>query len=56
MALGLWLAAPWLTWLPPPLALALLIAAGGLGFLLLGHLVGALDLGDLRRIVGRRRA
>jgi putative peptidoglycan lipid II flippase len=56
LALGLWLAAPWLTWLPPALALALLIAAGGLGFLLLGHLVGALDLGDLRRVVARRRA
>jgi putative peptidoglycan lipid II flippase len=56
MALGLWLAGPWLAGLPPPLALALLIAAGGLGFLLLGHLVGALDLRDLRRMVGKRRA
>jgi putative peptidoglycan lipid II flippase len=56
MALGLWLAAPWLFWLPPPLALALLITAGGLGFLLLGQWGGALDLGDLRRAVGRRRA
>jgi putative peptidoglycan lipid II flippase len=56
MALGLWLAGPWLAGLPSPLALALLIAVGGLGFLLLGHLVGALDLGELRRVVGRRRA
>jgi putative peptidoglycan lipid II flippase len=56
MALGLWLAAPWLTWMPPPLALTLLVAGGGVAFLLLGHLVGALDLGELRRVVGRRRA
>jgi putative peptidoglycan lipid II flippase len=56
MALCLWLAAPWLAGLAPPLALALLIAAGGLGFLLLGQVVGALDLGELRRVVGRRRA
>jgi putative peptidoglycan lipid II flippase len=56
MALGLWLADPWLAGLAPPLALALLIAAGGLGFLALGQLVGALDLGELRRVVGRRRA
>jgi putative peptidoglycan lipid II flippase len=56
MALGLWLAAPWLAGIAPSLALALLIAAGGLGFILLGHVVGALDLGELRRVVGRRRA
>jgi putative peptidoglycan lipid II flippase len=56
MALGLWLAAPWLAGLPPPLALALLIAAGGLGFALLGHVLGALDLGELRRIAGRPSA
>jgi putative peptidoglycan lipid II flippase len=56
MALGLWLAAPWLAALPPALALALLIAAGGLGFALLGHLLGALDLGELRRIAGRPSA
>jgi putative peptidoglycan lipid II flippase len=56
MALGLWLAIPWLSGLPPPFALALLVAAGGLGFLLVGHLVGAVDLGELRRVVGRRRA
>jgi putative peptidoglycan lipid II flippase len=56
MALGLWLAAPWLAGVPPPLTLALLITAGGLGFLLLAHLVGALDFGELRRVVGKRRA
>jgi putative peptidoglycan lipid II flippase len=56
MALALWFAAPWLSGLPPPLALALLVAAGGLGFILFGHLLGALDLGELRRVVGRRRA
>jgi putative peptidoglycan lipid II flippase len=56
MALCLWLAAPWLTGIAPPLALTLLIAVGGLGFLLLGHLVGALDLGELRRVLSRRRA
>jgi putative peptidoglycan lipid II flippase len=56
MALALWLAAPWLASLAPPLALALLIAGGGLVFLFLGHLVGALDLGELRRVVSRRRA
>jgi hypothetical protein len=42
--------------MPPPLALTLLVAGGGVAFLLLGHLVGALDLGELRRVVGRRRA
>jgi putative peptidoglycan lipid II flippase len=56
MALGLWLAAPWLAGLAPPLALALLVAGGGLAFLLLGQLVGALDFGELRRALGRRRA
>jgi putative peptidoglycan lipid II flippase len=56
MALALWLAAPWLAGLPAPLALALLIAAGGLFFLLLGQLVGALDFGELRSALGRRRA
>jgi putative peptidoglycan lipid II flippase len=55
MALALWLAVPWLA-LAPPLALAILVAAGGLGFLLLGHLIGALDLGELVRVVGRRQA
>ena len=56
MALGLWLAAPWLAGIAAPLALALLIAAGGLAFVLLGQLVGALDLGELRSAVSRRRA
>jgi putative peptidoglycan lipid II flippase len=56
LALALWLATPWLTALPSSLALALLVAGGALTFLLAGHLVGALDLGELRRVVGRRRA
>ena len=56
MALGLWLAAPWLAGLPAPLALALLIAVGGLAFLLLGQLVGALDFNELRGAIGKRRA
>jgi putative peptidoglycan lipid II flippase len=56
MALGLWLAAPWLAGLSPALALALLVAGGGLAFLLFGHLVGAIDLGELRRVVSRRDA
>jgi putative peptidoglycan lipid II flippase len=54
MALGLWLAAPWLVGLAPPLVLALLVAGGGLAFLLVGHLVGALDLRELKRTVTRR--
>ena len=54
MALGLWLAAPWLAGLAAPLALAVLIAAGGLGFLLLGHLVDALDFREMRRAMARR--
>jgi putative peptidoglycan lipid II flippase len=45
---------PWLAPLHPALALALLIAAGGLGFLLLGQLLGALALGELRAILARR--
>jgi putative peptidoglycan lipid II flippase len=56
IALGLWLGAPWLAGLAAPLALALLIAAGGLAFLLLGQLVGALDFGELRSAVRKRRA
>ncbi|HLT02117.1 MAG TPA: murein biosynthesis integral membrane protein MurJ, partial [Geminicoccaceae bacterium] len=55
MALGLWLSAPWLDALAPPLALALLVAGGGLAFLVVGLLLGALDLGDLRRVLGRGR-
>ena len=54
MALGLWLAAPWLAGLAAPLALAVLIAAGGLGFLLLGHVVDALDFREMRRAMARR--
>ena len=54
MALGLWLAAPWLAGLAAPLALAVLVAAGGLGFLLLGHVVDALDFREMRRAVARR--
>jgi putative peptidoglycan lipid II flippase len=54
MALALWLAGPWLAFLPAGVALALLIAAGGLGFLLLGHLLDALDLGELKRAAARR--
>jgi putative peptidoglycan lipid II flippase len=56
MALGLWLAAPWLAGLAAPLALALLIAAGGVAFVLLGQLVGALDFAELRSALGKRRA
>jgi putative peptidoglycan lipid II flippase len=54
MALGLWLAAPWLAGLAPPLALAVLVAAGGVGFLLLGQIVGALDFREMRRALTRR--
>jgi putative peptidoglycan lipid II flippase len=56
LALALWLTAPWLAGIAPPLALALLIGGGGLVFLLLGHLIDALDLGELRRVFARRRA
>ena len=54
MALGLWLAAPWLAGLAAPLALAVLVAAGGVGFLLLGHVVDALDFREMRRAMARR--
>jgi putative peptidoglycan lipid II flippase len=54
MALGLWLAAPWLAGLAAPLALAVLVTAGGLGFLLLGHVMDALDFREMRRAVARR--
>ena len=36
------------------LGLGVAIAGGGLAFLLVGHLVGALDLGELKRSVTRR--
>ena len=55
MAALLWLLQRWLGALPPALALALLIAAGGLGFLLLAKLSGALDLAELKAAFGRRR-
>jgi putative peptidoglycan lipid II flippase len=57
LALGLWLLTPWLAGIAPPaLALALLVAGGGAAFLLLAHLIGALDFGELRRVMARRRA
>jgi putative peptidoglycan lipid II flippase len=56
MALGLWLAAPWVAGLVAPLALALLVAAGGLAFVLFGQLLGALDFGELRTALGRHSA
>ena len=56
MALGLWLAQGWLAPLPATLSLAILVVAGGAGFLLLARLVGALDLGELRAALRRRRA
>jgi putative peptidoglycan lipid II flippase len=55
LALALWLLAPALAGIAPPLALALLVAGGGLVFLLLGQLIGALDLRELRRVFRRRR-
>jgi putative peptidoglycan lipid II flippase len=55
LALALWLLAPALAGIAPPLALALLVAGGGLAFLLLGQLIGALDLRELRRVFRRRR-
>ncbi len=55
MAAGLWLLQPWLLPLPPVLGLALLIAAGGLGFLLLAQLGGALDLAEVKSLMTRRR-
>jgi putative peptidoglycan lipid II flippase len=54
MAAGLWLAQRWLAPLPATLSLALLVAAGGGAFLLLARLLGALDLGELKRAVTRR--
>jgi putative peptidoglycan lipid II flippase len=54
MAFGLWLAQRWLAPLPPMLSVALLVAAGGGAFLLLARLLGALDLGELKRAVTRR--
>jgi putative peptidoglycan lipid II flippase len=56
MALGLWFVAPWLAGLAAPLALAVLIGGGGLAFLALGQLIGALDFGELRGTFGKPRA
>ena len=47
---------PWLAGIAPPLALALLIAAGGLAFLLLGQLVGRARSRRAAPRVRRRRA
>ena len=55
MAAGLWLLQPWLLPLPPVLGLTLLITAGGLGFLLLAQLIGALDLAEVKSLIARRR-
>jgi putative peptidoglycan lipid II flippase len=54
MALGLWLATPWLAGLPGPLGLAVLVTAGGIGFLLLGHAMDALDFREMKRALARR--
>jgi putative peptidoglycan lipid II flippase len=54
MALGLWLLQPWLAALGPPLALLVLIGAGGLGFLGLAQAIGAFDLGELKAALARR--
>ncbi len=56
MAAGLWFGRAWLAPLPPILGLALLVAAGGGGFLLLARLSGALVIGELREALGRRSA
>ena len=53
MAAGLWFGRAWLAPLPPILGLALLVAAGGGGFLLLAKLSGALVIGELREALGR---
>jgi putative peptidoglycan lipid II flippase len=55
MAALLWLLQPWLGALQPTLGLILLIAAGGLGFLLLAKISGALDLTELKAAFARRR-
>jgi putative peptidoglycan lipid II flippase len=54
MAAGLWLARAWLAPLPATLGLALLVAAGGAGFLVLARVSGALDFRELRGALGRR--
>jgi putative peptidoglycan lipid II flippase len=55
MALGLWLARPWVAPLHPILGLLLLIAAGGLGFLLLARISGGFDLAEVRTSLAKRR-
>ena len=55
MALGLWLAAPWLAGLAAAArARRCWSRPAASAFLLLGHLVGALDLREMRRAVARR--
>jgi putative peptidoglycan lipid II flippase len=56
MAAALWLGQGWLAPLPAGLSLALLVAAGGAGFLLLARLSGALDFREFRGALGRRGA
>src|SRR5919106_2858259 len=48
MGAALWLLQPWLTPLPPALALAVLIALGGAIFFVLAQLSGALVVGELK--------
>ena len=56
MAAGLWLGQPWLAALPAPIALTVLIAAGGLAFLGLAQLLGGADFAEVRRMLRRRAA
>ncbi len=57
MAFGLWLLIPpLLDLLPGALALAALVAAGGLGFLLLAHVGGGTDLREIKTMLSARRA
>jgi putative peptidoglycan lipid II flippase len=54
MGAALWLLQPWLTPLPPALALAVLIALGGAIFFVLAQLSGALVVGELKASLARR--
>jgi putative peptidoglycan lipid II flippase len=56
MTAALWLARPWLERLPDLLALAGMIATGGLVFTLGAQLCGALQLHELRAVMTRQRA
>jgi putative peptidoglycan lipid II flippase len=56
MTAALFAAKPWLQPLPELVGLALLIAIGGLVFLLAAQLVGALQLHELRAVLARQRA